>query len=116
MPGVGDTLHVGQVSSYDASLRLWHIKFPTRSPTTITTYGPPNTTCPPQSGTSQHTIAAYLHGHTLGPAWFASAPKMSPYRRRLWANFSTNSDFAVCRGKRGCASHQLCSCKMGAQG
>ena len=40
---------------------------------------------------------------------------MSPYRRRLWAKLSTNSDFAVCRGKRGCASHQLCSCKMGAQ-
>ena len=123
MPGAGDTLHVGQVSSYDASLRMWHIKFPTRSPTTTTfnaddmaRYGPPNTTCPPQPGTSQHTIAAYLHaGRTPGPAWFTSAPKMSPYRRRLWAKLSTNSDFAVCRGKRGCASHQLCSCKMGAQ-
>jgi hypothetical protein len=42
-------------------------------------YGPPNTTCPPQPGTSQHTTAAYLHGRTPGPAWFTSAPKMSPY-------------------------------------
>jgi hypothetical protein len=50
---VGDTLHFGQVSSYDASLRLWNVKFPTRTPTTSTfnaddmaRYGPPNTTCP----------------------------------------------------------------------
>jgi hypothetical protein len=32
----GDTLHVGQVSSCDAGLWMWHIKFPTRSPTTTT--------------------------------------------------------------------------------
>ena len=119
---VGDTLHFGQVSSYDASLRQWNIKFPTRTPTTSTfsaddmaRYGPPNTTCPPQPGTSEHTIAAYLHGRTPGPAWLASAPRISPYRRRLWAKLSTNSDFAASRGKRGCASHQLCSCKMGTQ-
>jgi hypothetical protein len=89
---VGDTLHFGQVSSYDASLRTWNIKFPTRTPTTSTysaddmaRYGPPNTTCPPQPGTSEHTIAAYLHGRTPGPAaWFASAPRISPYDPALF--------------------------------
>jgi hypothetical protein len=115
-PGAGDTLHAGQVSSYDASLRLAvAYQIPHSLPNDMAQYGPPNTTCPPQPGTSQHTIAVYLHGRTPSPAWFVSAPKMSPYRRRLWAKLSTNSDFALCRGKCSCASRQLYSCKMGAQ-
>ena len=40
---------------------------------------------------------------------------ISPYRRRLWAKLSTNSDFAICRGKRGCVAHQACSCTAGTQ-
>ena len=119
---VGNALHVGQVVSYDAGLRQWQIDFPTLSATPtnfgaddMARYGPPNTTCPPQPGTSEHTIAAYLRGRAPGPAWFASAPMISPYRRRLWAKLSTNSDFAICRGKRGCVAHQACSCTAGTQ-
>jgi hypothetical protein len=92
---VDDALHIGQVMSYDASLRQWQIDFPTRSATPtnfgaddMARYGPPNTTCPPQPGTSEHTIAAYIRGRAPGPAWFASAPMISPDRRRLWAGRS----------------------------
>jgi hypothetical protein len=61
---------------------------------------------PMGDGTMGDTIATYIHGRTPGPAWFATAPRISPYRRRLWAKLSTGSDFAVIR-KHGCASHQL---------
>jgi hypothetical protein len=110
---------IGQVVSYDASLQQCgrstsqHAPQP-RSPITfraddMARHGPPNTTCPPQPGTSEHTIAAYLRGRAPGPAWFASAPMISPYRRRLWAKLSTNSDFAICRGERGDVRYTRCA-------
>jgi hypothetical protein len=59
--------------------RTWHIKFPTRSPNTATfnaddmaRYGPPNTTCPPQPGTSQHTIAPW---YSTPRPWPSATPQ-----------------------------------------
>jgi hypothetical protein len=80
-------------------------------------YGPPNNTYPPPA---RHQRAYYRY--------VPPRPYTRPCVVRLCAEdlalptgagsgpvLSTSSDFAASRGKRGCASHQLCSCKMGTQ-
>jgi hypothetical protein len=83
-------------------------------PTTWHGMGRPTPPAPPL----RQAPAAYLHGRTPGPAWFASSPKRSPYRLQapaLCQTFHQQRLRRVPRSKRGCASHQICSCKMGAQ-
>ena len=117
----GDDRLRGEVVSYDAALRYWHVRYLDGSTgrlgqKALEQQCPAGVECAHTPTPSELAIKTFLEAREpTEQDWYLRAGSgVAPYAQRQWAQLDTGSDFAVSRGKgTGPAEHTLCGCGQG---